>query len=189
VRVASSSNRIDVVERAIDRAREAGADVTLTTGDADMVIAMQWPPFGEPQAAALAAMAAGKAVVVMETEATADWPAYDPQTWRARASGGGGAPIVVSIDPRDEEHSLMMTIRDLARDQGLRDGLGAAAQAWWRAHATPAHAAAAWQQVLTDARTLQPPARPPDWPRHLIADGTEDARAILRETGATVDFL
>ena len=37
-----------------------------------------------PPTAVLAAMAAGKAVVTMEMEATAEWPALDPQTWRPR---------------------------------------------------------------------------------------------------------
>jgi hypothetical protein len=156
--------------------------------DADLVVAARWPQFGEPQTAALAGMAAGKAVIVMETEVTADWPAYDPQTWRARAPGAG-APIAVSIDPRDEEHSLMVAIRTLARDAELRGALGTAARAWWRAHATPAHAADAWRPILSEALTATPPARPADWPRHFTADGTGEARAILRDMGATVDFL
>jgi len=195
VRIGVVAGESDVAHKASQRAREADANVTLVSGrarevlrDADIVVATQWPPFGEPETAALAGMAAGKPVIVMETEVTADWPAYDPQTWRPRGSAGG-APVVVSIDPRDEEHSLMIAIRDLARDHELRGSLGAAAHQWWRAHATPAHAATVWQQILSDARAMTPPARPAGWPPHLSADGTGDARAILRDMGASVDFL
>jgi hypothetical protein len=98
------------------------------------------------------------------------------------------APIVVTIDPRDEEHSLMLAMRRLASDATLRDRLGRAAHAWWQTHATPAHAAAAWNQILEEAASLAPPARPSDWPKHLGADGTELARAILDEFGLTSDL-
>lgn len=156
--------------------------------EADIILAMRWPMFGEPEIAALAGMAAARAVVVMETEVTADWPAYDPQTWRPRGIAAA-APIVVSIDPRDEEHSLMIAMRDLSRDRVLREQLGTAAREWWQSHATVQHAVDGWQPILAEARTLAPPPRPADWPPHLSADGTEEARAILRETGASVDFL
>jgi hypothetical protein len=188
VTIGSLGTLSNVVERAVERAQAAGADVALASGDADIVVATPWPQSGRAETAALAGMAAGKAVVVMETEATADWPAYDPQTWRPRGSTGG-APIVVSIDPRDEEHSLMVAIRGLARDGEMRAALGAAAREWWRTHATPERAAEAWQQILSEAAAMTPPPRPPDWPRHFTADGTDTARAILREMGAAVDFL
>jgi hypothetical protein len=194
--VLGATNQSDVIQRACQRACDAGAPVTLideqppdvVLREADIVIAVRWPMSGEPETAALAAMAAGTPVVVMETEVTADWPAYDPQTWRPRGTAGGG-PIAVSIDPRDEEHSLMVAIRDLARDPTLRQELGAAAQAWWRAHATVEQSAAEWERIIEEARTLEPPRRPAGWPAHLTADGTEKARAILRDTGGTVDFL
>jgi hypothetical protein len=133
-------------------------------------------------------MAAGKAVIVMETDTTADWPAYDPQTWRPRGRGGD-EPIVVSIDPRDEEHSLMVAIRDLARDAALRAAIGASARRWWSTHATVERAVAAWRPLLAEAATMQPPPRSENWPRHLAADGTDAARDVLAEIGATVDFL
>ena len=60
-------------------------------------------------------MAAGKAVITIETEATAEWPAIDPQTWRPRGLAVNDAPIAVTVDPRDEEHSLMLAIRRLRR--------------------------------------------------------------------------
>jgi hypothetical protein len=133
----------------------------------------------------LAALAAGKAVVTMEMEATAEWPAIDPQTWRPRGLSVKDAPIAVTIDPRDEEHSLMLAVRRLSSDSELREQLGLAGHAWWQKNATPAHAAAAWMQILQEAATLEPPRRPDDWPTQFGADGTELARAILGEFGLT----
>ena len=197
--------RLDLIERAIARARRAGAPVDLIGGrgdarvastnpmctvaqDADVILALNWPTFGEPQTAALVGMAAGKPVVVLDIETTADWPSLDPQTWRPRGPATI-APIAVSIDPRDEEHSLMLAIRRLAADAALRAQLGAAAVDWWATHATVRHAAEAWRRILDEAASVEPPARPPNWPPHLTADGTERAREMLGEMGATVDVL
>ena len=188
--------RLEAIERAFQRARDGGAAAELVVDaspervleQADVVLALHWPTSGEPLTPAISGMAAGKPVVVYEIETTADWPALDPQTWQPRGRGGD-VPIVVSIDPRDEEHSLMLAIRTLSVDQALREQLGGAAQDWWRVNGTVACAADAWRQLLREAASLDPPARPADWPAHLTADGTEGARAILREFGESVDFL
>lgn len=186
----------EAMQHIIHRARNAGLDVELLADTApeqmlpraDVVLALDWPPAGRPLTPALAAMAAAKPVVVFETEVTADWPALDPQTWRPRGLQAT-EPIAISIDPRDEEHSLMLALRRLLADEALRAQLGAAAQAWWRAHATVRQAADLWNQVLDEAVSLTPPPRPADWPAHLTADGTELARQILGEFGLTLDFL
>ncbi len=183
----------DVIGRAVQRARDAGAVFDVLNADAepemiadcDVVIALGWPPFHAAPTAILAGMAAGKAVVTMEMDATAAWPAVDPQTWRPRGLGITDAPIAVTIDPRDEEHSLMLALRRLSSDAPLRQRLGDAGHAWWTAHATPAHAAGAWTPILQEALTLAPPPRPDDWPSQFGADGTELARAILSEFGLT----
>ena len=60
---------------------------------------------------------------MLETEHTAGWPALDPQTWQPRG-WTGQPPVVVSVDPRDEEHSLSLALRRLASDAALRDALG-----------------------------------------------------------------
>jgi hypothetical protein len=186
-----------VVSRALQRARDAGAefDVIKPGADAhmlshcDVVIAPGWPPMHHAPTAVLAGMAAGKAVVTMEMEATAEWPAVDPQTWRPRGLGlEEEAPIAVTIDPRDEEHSLMLAIRRLSSDASSREQLGMAAHAWWKAHATPAHAAAAWMRILDEAVRLSPPPLPDDWPSPLAADGTGLARSILAEFGLASDL-
>lgn len=191
-----TGDRLDVVQRAMQRACNGGAAATLmirspvehVLRDADVMLALRWPVFGEPETPALAGMAAGKPVVVFETEATADWPSLDPQTWQRRGFIGD-SPVAVSIDPRDEEHSLVLAIRRLSADAGLRAQLGAAAHDWWRTHATSTHAADAWRRILAEAASLDPPAHPPDWPAHLTADGTERARAIFIEFGVGVDLF
>jgi len=188
------SSRNPLIQRALGRARDAGASLELISGSAesvlesaDIVIATTWPPADEATLA-LAALAAGRAVIVLETESSAGWPALDPQTWQPRG-WTGQAPIVVSIDPRDEEHSLSLALRRLAGDATLRATLGTAAHEWWRHHATLEHALDAWRSILAEAVTATPPARPSNWPRHLTADGTERARELLAEFGSTVDFL
>ena len=97
--------------------------------EADVIVSLPWPATGENRAPALAAMAARKPVIVLETTSTAEWPALDPQTWRPRGFSAD-APIVISLDPRDEEHSLVLAIQRLSSDAVLRSQLADAAYAW-----------------------------------------------------------
>ena len=170
----------DVARRAIERARAAGDHAAfLTCADqgearagrpdepntsavgnealvrhADVVVAMRWSMTAAAVADAAIGMSAGRPVIVFETEGTALWPALDPQSWQPRGFEAD-VPIVVSIDPRDEEHSLMLAVRRLSGDPQLRRDLGAAARAWWRDHATPAIAAVAWRAILDEAMTAR----------------------------------
>ncbi|MGH9255193.1 MAG: glycosyltransferase [Vicinamibacterales bacterium] len=180
-----STDRVEVARRVVARARETGAAAALVVNgpervlqQADVLLLLQWPGFGEPQQLAVSAMAGGKPVVVLETEGSADWPVLDPQTWRPRGFAAT-APIGVSLDLRDEEHSLILAVRRLAADVELRRRLGAAGQAWWRAHATVDRAAEVWRRLLREAAVLDPPPRPATWPAHLNAERTED-RATSR---------
>jgi glycosyltransferase involved in cell wall biosynthesis len=184
-----------LIDRAFERARNAGATFEVleqeaapgTLARSDVVIAPAWPPFHAPLTPLLAAMAAGKPVITMETEATAAWPAIDPQTWRPRGLAVAEAPVAVTVDPRDEEHSLMLAIRKLSADASLRGQLGRAARAWSEAHAMPAQAASAWAAILREAATLSPPPRPQHWPTQFLVDGTELARDIRAEFGLPSD--
>jgi glycosyltransferase involved in cell wall biosynthesis len=183
-----------LIERAFARARNAGAAFDVLGGETphalarcDVVIAPAWPPFHAPLSPLLAAMAAGKAVITMETDATAEWPAIDPQTWRPRGLAAPEPPVAVTVDPRDEEHSLMLAIRTLSADAALRARLGRAARAWSETNATLARAVAAWATILREAATLAPPARPADWPAQFLVDGTELAQNIRGEFGLTSD--
>jgi hypothetical protein len=95
----------------------------------------------------------------------------------------------VSIDPRDEEHSLMLALRRLARDPGLRASLGAAARIWAGTSASVVTAAAQWRDVLEQARCLTPPGNRTELPSHLVDDGTERARRVLEEFGLSLPEL
>jgi hypothetical protein len=183
-----------VVQRAIARAATDTGPVHVQhalvedSRLADVAVALRWPLHGRPLISAVQAMAAGVAVVVPELYGTAHWPALDPQTWQARdldAVDAGAAPaVVVSIDPRDEEHSLVLALRRLLTDAPLRHALGDAGRGWWAGHATIERATGTWHAALREAVKMRAPARPPSWPAHLDADGTALARRLLMETGA-----
>jgi len=183
-----------LVEQAASRARDAGTPIETTSGlndlrAHDVVIALEWPPTGSAPIDALRTMAAGLPAIVFETEAVAAWPTLDPQTWKPRGYlTATKQPIAISIDPRDEVHSLMLAMRRLSQDAGVRARLGNAAQAWAREHATVAIAAPAWEATLAEPMRMPPPATH-ELPPHLLDDGTAAARAILREFDVSVDFL
>jgi hypothetical protein len=176
---------------ALLRARAASSAPIKSIDDgpaaADVVIATQWPTLGRPLTGALSGFAAGRAVIVADTASTAHWPTVDPQTWQPRSVsiglGNAEAPIAISIDPRDEEHSLMLAFVRLANDAALRAALGGAARAWWGQHATVAHAVNRWLAALDAARALPAPPRPAGWPAHLDADASGTMTAVLEQFG------
>jgi hypothetical protein len=178
-----------VVDRAVARARQRGAAVTVIEGptvavlrEAHVIVALEWPPTGGPPVAALHGMAASRPVIALEVEATAGWPAWDPQTWQPRGFSLD-QPIAILLDPRDEEHSLLLAIVRLAADAPLRSNLASAGHAWWQAHATVDRAVAAWEAILGEAVTLGSAAP------QVLADGSDRAREILGELGVRVDVF
>jgi hypothetical protein len=187
-------DRVEVVARALARAQGLGARASLAVdacpedvlAAADVVVTLA----SSCNEASLshAAFAAGMPVIALETIFSADWPSLDPQTWRPRGASTD-RPIAVTVDLRDEEHSLAVAMRRLSADAALRTELGEHARAWSRAHESAPVAIDAWQRLLHEAARIEPPPRPPDWPDHLTADGTEQARAILAQFGATVDLF
>jgi hypothetical protein len=192
---ALANDRVDVARRVFAHAKEGSPSATLLIDSAeavmqraDVILALHWPGFGKAQTLALAAMGCGKPVIVLETEASADWPTLDPQTWRARGLGSTSA-VGVSIDLRDEEHSLGLAIRRLASDEALRNRLGEGGRTWWQDHASVDAAATAWRKVLREAAALDRPAQPAGWPAHLNVDGLERTREILGELGVSADVL
>ena len=193
VRFHSVSSHPAIVEHAASRARDGGTPIETAHGlhelrTDDIVVALGWPPTGSAPIDALRAMAAGLATIVFETEAVATWPTLDPQTWKPRGYLTTKQPIAISIDPRDEEHSLMLAMRRLAQDPELRARLGNAARKWTHDRAAVAVAAPAWEAALAEAQRTPAPttsALPP----HLLEDGTTAARSILREFDVRVDFL
>jgi hypothetical protein len=137
--------------------------------ESDVIVVIEWPPRREPPVAALSAMAAGRPTIVLETDATANWPALNPQTWLPRGPVSREPSAVISVDPRDEEHSLLLALRRLVADPELRASLGAAARTWWEAHAHVKQAANAWRGVFAESEAMGDPPRPKGWPAHLSA--------------------
>lgn len=190
VAVGSGSPRRSVAT-VIEQLCAAGVPITLLPDapphvfhpDADVVVALESLGLEASLTSALTAMAGERAVVVFEREATAIFPAIDPQTWRPRDSVGRQNAVAITIDPRDEAHSLALALRGLARDRERIHTLGDAARRWWLANATPEHAANVWRGLLAEAARLQAPAHPADWPPHLTVDGEEQGRAIAAEMG------
>jgi hypothetical protein len=179
-----------LVRRAVARASTPDAPITVSDAgptsvdpSSHVVLALQPGP-ASSVAPALAGMAHSKVVVVIEREATAIWDALDPQTWRPR-DPGNRQPFVISLDPRDEEHSLVLVLKRLAADAVLRAELSRKARAWWALHHTPVQAAAAWRDVLREAQHLEPIPHPDGWPRFTEADGTRRLHALLDEVGLT----
>lgn len=194
LRFRSTTTRADVIEAAAQRARDVGTPIPLTPGldglrETDVVIVLEWPPTGAMPVDALRAMGAGLPTIVFETEAVAAWPALDPQTWQPRGYVNSGEPIAISIDPRDEEHSLMRCLRRLSADPALRSRLGDAARDWVREHANAESAAREWEPVLADAIHRPPVLAPADLPPHLVDDGTATAQSVLQEFGVSVDLF
>jgi hypothetical protein len=186
----------DVAAHAGDRARAAGTSLDLRfdisdrteLSECDVIVSLQWPSL-EPPLGALYAMAAGRPAIVYEGAVTAAWPAIEPQAWQPRGFIAGPDPVVVSIDLRDVEHSLMRAMQRLAVDVRLRRQLGDAALRLWRDSATIVQAAVAWEALLEEAAAIAAPRPPAHWPPHLTADGSERARAMLARFGVTVDLF
>jgi len=168
---------------------------------ADVCLCLRWPAARETSASWLRCLAAGKPTVVTDLAHTVDVAALDPLTWTERPRGipavGGhapsGDPVCVSTDLLDEEHALSLAVERLARDPALRARLGRAARACFDEGHTLAHMTDDYARVIEAAlgerdEASRERARA-SLPPHLVDDATEGARALLREAGATVDFL
>ncbi len=196
--IAPDAVSLGIAGRALERARAAGAAVELLVSDdasrvlthADALASVAWPPAGGLAGDVLAAQAMGIPAIVMESADTALLPALDPQTWQARDRGPGApAPVAVSLDPRDQEHSLMLALRQLAADERICAALGAAAAARWALLHEPSVAARGFAPILDAARNAPAPTVPPGWPEHFRADASGTARRILGEFGLAPDIF
>jgi hypothetical protein len=187
----------EVLTRAAARAREAGAvftifadtDVRTVIERSDVVVALECPANGHVQGQVLAALSAGRPTIVYDMRETADIPSLDPQTWQPRGLFRPAPSACVAIDARDEEHSLMLALRLLSRDEGLRATLGDQAHQWWRNFGTLEAATDGFERILREACRAPTPPRPAKWPPHLDADGCDAARQTLRELGLSLDVL
>jgi len=98
------------------------------------------------------------------------------------------APICVAIDIVDEQHSLGLAMRRLARDRDLRRDLGCRAREYWARHHTLERMAEDYRQAIEAALARPAPDRS-HLPAHLLQDGTALTRRILGEFGLSIESL
>jgi hypothetical protein len=117
-------------------------------------------------------------------------PSLDPRTWQPPAPDGPPAagdraePVAVAIDILDEDHSLRLAMRRLARDADLRDRLGRAARRHWEAEHSFARTIRDYDRVMALAARM--PARGEDRPPHLRPAALDRARALTAGFGAAI---
>ncbi len=160
------------------------ADFDAAIAAVDVSLNLRWPSALETSGPWLRALAAGRATVITDLPHLGHVPALDPRTWRRQAptddlaADADARAVTVSIDILDEDHSLRLATRRLARDANLRARLGTAARRYWEAEHTMERMVEDYQRALALAvRRPQPstilaePFRP---------DIGEAARALLR---------
>jgi glycosyltransferase involved in cell wall biosynthesis len=102
---------------------------------------------------------------------------------KASTATSEAAPVGVSIDILDEDHSLKLAIRRLAMDAKLRVMLGSNARGLWSERFRLESMVAGYHRVV--AQLLQTPAADAAGlkmlPLHLRASGAEHAESIVRE--------
>ena len=149
----------------------------------DVSINLRWPTAREVSGPWLRALAAGRATITTDLAHMADVPALDPRNWQLHQGFAGHAPepVTIGLDILDEEHSLRLALRRLARDEGLRAQLGRAAVAYWERNHAPARMLDDYRRVIARAATIPVPA--PDLPAHLRTDGTAHLDQLLEPFG------
>jgi hypothetical protein len=168
------------------------AELDRELASADVALCLRWPSTGETSGSWLRCLAAGRPTVLTDLVSTIDVPSLDPRSWSVldgRAAAEPARPecaVAVSIDILDEEHSLRLAMRRLARDAALRDTLGANARAHWAAHHTLDVMTRDYERALEN--TMAVPQRVHrELPSHLLADGTGLTRDILGRMGLAMD--
>ena len=151
----------------------------------DICACLRWPTNRETSASWLRCLGAGRATVVTDLAHQGDVPTLDPRDWRKRdtAPTEERAPVAVSIELVDEDHSLQLALDRLARDQALRAALGKAARTWWEQHHQLHTMADGYERALKLAVESAVPN--PALPRHLVADGSDRSRDLAASLGVS----
>jgi glycosyltransferase involved in cell wall biosynthesis len=158
---------------------ETDAELTDCIAAVDVTLNLRWPTARETSGPWLRALAAGKPTIVMDLLQHVDVPALDPRTWTSRACDR--LPVTVAIDILDEDHSLRLAMRRLARDSALRRTLGVAGRDHWQREHSADGMLADYERLMEQARWR--PAPRPSLPRHLVNDGTGVLEGLLAPFG------
>jgi glycosyltransferase involved in cell wall biosynthesis len=179
------------------RARALGLEdrVTLTgfvpdeelpgyLGAADVAVCLRWPTARETSGAWLRCASAGLPTVITDLSHQPHLASLDPRSWtviHASPTLEAPAPVAVSIDILDEDHSLRLALSRLLDDAELRRRLGTNARAYWAGRHTVDHMAEGYGRALELAAARPVPRV--DLPAHLRPDPWAHARALVEPLG------
>ena len=159
---------------------------------ADVCLCLQWPErWQQGLEDWLRCLSAGRPTVVTDFSDRVDVPSLDPRDWHVRQalpeSPGNCASddsACVSVDIVDEEHSLRLAMQRLTRDAALRDQIGQGGRRLWDSRFRLERLADDFERTIARALEVSTSdVRREGLPAHLLADGTEQVKAILEPFG------
>jgi glycosyltransferase involved in cell wall biosynthesis len=156
-------------------------ELTAHIAASDVALNLRWPTAREISGPWLRSLAAGVPTVITQLAHLTGVAWLDPRTWRSSGVPGSGDAVCVGIDILDEDHSLLVAMRRLARDSALRTALAQAGRRHWEAHHTPEVMATDYRRAIELARTLAEPSV--ELPAHLLDDGRSVLNALLTPFG------
>jgi glycosyltransferase involved in cell wall biosynthesis len=181
-----------VADRVMVTGYVADDDLSRYLALADACLCLRWPTGRETSASWLRCLAAGKPTIISDLAHLTEVPVIDPRSMATLAAGdrppADRKPIALIVELTDELQMVKLAIRRLAESRQLRERLGRAARRYWSQHATIEIMAQDYEALLERTRTSGPNPHPL-WPAHLVADGTEQARAIAGHVGVRLDWL
>jgi len=124
--------------------------------------------------------------VISDLAHLVDIPTVGPRGWRSPAPGIG--PVAIAIDLLDEDDSLRLAMRRLASDAQLRDTLGRAGHAYWKANHTLDVMVGDYRRLLALAAERQAPA-PANLPAHFTEDHGGTVREIASRFGLDINHV
>ncbi len=155
--------------------------LTAHIAASDVALNLRWPTAREISGPWLRCLAAGVPTVITQLAHLTDIAWLDPRTWRSSGAAGADDAVCVGVDILDEDHSLLVAMRRLARDASLRRTLGEAGRRHWEANHTPELMAADYRRAIELARTLSPDDTPR--PAHPLDDGRTALEELLAPFG------
>jgi glycosyltransferase involved in cell wall biosynthesis len=152
----------------------------------DVSLNLRWPTALETSGPWLRALSASRSTVIIDLPHLAHVPTLDPRSWdfHAPARPGAGPAIAVSLDIRDEDHSLRLAMYRLALDADLRETLGRRARAYWEKEHTAGRMTDDYVRVM--ARAAKLPAPSPNRPSHMAPDPWAHTRSIAASMAPAV---
>ena len=162
---------------------EGDDDLTAHIAACDVALTLRWPTAREISGPWLRCLAAGTPTVIIQLAHLVDVPSLDPRTWHAHAGANSSdiEPVCIAIDILDEDHSLRLAMRRLARDADLRRGLSRAGQRYWNATHSLAAMVDDYRRVIPLA--ISRPAPDVSLPAHARRHGDSTLLDLLRSFG------